>query len=103
MTIVLHPDTEFDQVMAKHPKGHEIILVKIDGKIHAYRNSCPHVGIGLDYGNGRCLTGPNELTCSMHGAVFHADTGECVGGPPFGRFLQRIDVRVENGRVVCDE
>jgi nitrite reductase/ring-hydroxylating ferredoxin subunit len=103
MTIVLHPGTDFDQVMAKHPKGHEIILVKIAGTVHGYRNSCPHIGIGLDYGNGKCQSGQNELTCSMHGAQFEADTGLCFSGPCEGRSLERIAVRVENGHVVCDE
>jgi nitrite reductase/ring-hydroxylating ferredoxin subunit len=102
MAHVLHADTAFDQVMAQHPKGYEVILVMRGGVAHGYRNSCPHVGVGLDWGDGQCKSGENELRCALHGAVFLADSGECVGGPCYGEFLQRVDVRVEDGKVVCD-
>ena len=29
--MILHPNSDFDQVMAKHPEGFEVILVKLDG------------------------------------------------------------------------
>jgi nitrite reductase/ring-hydroxylating ferredoxin subunit len=102
MPHVLHPSTDFDQVMVKHPNGFEVILVVEGGQVHGYRNSCPHVGVGLDWGDGKCKSGPNELRCALHGAIFAADSGECTGGPCFGDFLQRVPVRVEGGQVVCD-
>jgi nitrite reductase/ring-hydroxylating ferredoxin subunit len=102
MPTVLHPDTAFDQITVKHPKGYEIILVIEGGAVHGYRNSCPHVGVGLDWGDGRCKSGENQLRCALHGAVFKADTGECVAGPCFGDHLERVVVRVEAGQVVCD-
>jgi nitrite reductase/ring-hydroxylating ferredoxin subunit len=102
MAHVLHGDTMFDQITVPHPAGFEVILVNHNGVVHGYRNSCPHVGVGLDWGNGRCLSGANELTCSLHGAQFTADTGECFAGPCAGDSLQRIAVRVDQGKVFCD-
>lgn len=102
MPHVLHPTTAFDQVMAKHPKGFEVILVAAGGQVRGWRNSCPHVGVGLDWGDGRCLSGENELRCALHGATFEADTGACTGGPCFGDRLEAVPVRVEGGQVVCD-
>jgi nitrite reductase/ring-hydroxylating ferredoxin subunit len=102
MAHVLHPTTTFDQVMARHPDGFDIILVMRDGVAHGYRNSCPHVGVGLDWGDGRCLSGENELQCSLHGARFAADTGVCTSGPCYGDALERVPIRIEDGRVVCD-
>ena len=61
-----------------------------------------HIGVGLDWGDGRCKTGDNELTCALHGAVFAADSGACLAGPCMGQSLQRIPVRVEDGKVVAD-
>ncbi len=102
MTIILRPNIAFDQVMAKHPDGFEVILVKLDGVVHAYRNSCPHIGIGLDYGDGHCTHGERQLICNMHGALFEADTGYCVDGPCSGDSLTRLAVQVDAaGRVVC--
>ncbi len=102
MAIVLHPSLDFDQITVKHPSGFEVILVIEQGTVHAYRNSCPHVGVGLDWGDGRCKSGPNELRCSLHGAAFKADTGECFSGPCHGDALKRVEVRVEDGKVVCE-
>ena len=55
----LHPNLDFTQITVRHPAGYEVILVRAPGAlpeyqpetVHAYRNSCPHLGIGLDYGN----------------------------------------------------
>jgi nitrite reductase/ring-hydroxylating ferredoxin subunit len=100
MAHVLHPTTDLDQIMVIHPDGSEIILVKEAGVVHAYRNSCPHIGVGLDYGTGKCRSGPNELMCSMHGALFVADTGKCIDGPCYGASLDRVPIRIEEGKVV---
>ena len=102
MPIILHGTSDFDQVMVKHPEGFEVILVNLDGTIHGYRNSCPHIGIGLDYGDGRCKHGDRELICNMHGALFEADSGLCVDGPCSGESLTRLPVQIDPaGRVVC--
>ncbi len=102
MSVVLHGDAAFTQIVVKHPRGHEIILVKQDGVVHGYRNSCPHVGVGLDWGDGRCMSGPDQLICAMHGALFEAGSGLCIAGPCSGQALERVPLRIEEGRVVCD-
>jgi nitrite reductase/ring-hydroxylating ferredoxin subunit len=101
--IVLHTTTDFDQVVANHPKGHQVILVRAGETVHGYVNRCPHIGVPLDWGDGRCLRAENELQCAMHGALFAADTGFCYAGPCSGRSLQRVAVRVHDGMVVADE
>jgi nitrite reductase/ring-hydroxylating ferredoxin subunit len=102
MSVILHGDTAFAQIVAKHPRGFDVILVHHQGTLHGYRNSCPHIGVGLDWGDGRCMQGDDHLICAMHGALFDAATGLCVDGPCSGKSLQRIAVRIEDGRVVCD-
>jgi nitrite reductase/ring-hydroxylating ferredoxin subunit len=100
MPHVLHPTTDIDQVMAKDPAGDEIILVKQAGTIHAYKNSCPHIGVGLDYGTGQCRSGPDELMCSLHGAIFIASTGKCIDGPCYGASLDRVAIKIDDGKIV---
>ncbi len=99
----LHPSLEFTQITVPHPGGYEVILYRSGATVHAYRNACPHVGVGLDYGNGSCLLEDGKtLLCAMHGATFDADSGFCTGGPCAGRNLTRVAVRIEAGAVVCD-
>ena len=99
----LHPSLDFTQVTVTHPAGYEVILYRSGETVHAYRNSCPHIGVGLDYGNGQCLLDDGKtLLCALHGATFEADTGFCTGGPCSGASLKRVVVRVEAGAVVCD-
>ena len=104
--MVLHPDTAFDQIMVDDPSGgeHGIILLNRGGTIRAYLNNCPHIGVGLDYGDGDCLDREtDELVCSLHGARFSPDSGECLIGPCGGQFLTPFNVDVdEQGQVVCE-
>jgi nitrite reductase/ring-hydroxylating ferredoxin subunit len=102
MPHVLHPTTAFDQITVDHPQGFQVILVAHGGTVHGYRNSCPHLGVGLDWGDGRCLNGENELRCALHGALFTADTGDCTAGPCYGEALERVPLRISEGAVVCD-
>lgn len=100
MSEVLCKDRAFEQIMCTTAAGEEVILVKHNGDLHAYKNSCPHVGIGLDYGDGNCLTEEKDLLCSMHGARFMADSGYCTVGPCAGASLQRVQVGIEEGNIV---
>ncbi len=107
MAHILHHGLDFVQTMATHPNGNELILYRqgegAEAQVHAYRNSCPHLGISLDYGTGNCLLDDGKtLLCAMHAATFEADTGRCTGGPCAGASLKRVAVRVEAGNVVCD-
>lgn len=100
MKRLLHDGLDFDQITVADPDGSgEIILVQTDGQVQAYRNSCPHVGVGLDYGDGHCLLEPGVLVCAMHGARFEATTGLCTDGPCRGQHLTRVPVEVVDGRI----
>ncbi len=95
MAEALHRGLDFDQVMAKDPSGREIILVHLDGQVCAYENRCPHVGVGLDWGNGRCLLEDGRtLLCALHGALFEAATGHCTDGPCAGDALTKVPIRI---------
>ncbi|TVR44067.1 MAG: Rieske (2Fe-2S) protein [Planctomycetota bacterium] len=86
------------QIMAVDEKLGEVIVVSHEG-LHAYRNSCPHIGVGLDYGDGDCLVEPGILLCSLHGARFRAEDGFCFDGPCAGDALSRIPIRLIDDRI----
>ena len=75
------PGSGLSQAMESLTDGRQVIVIHEDGvEIARWLNSCPHVGIGLDYGDGQCLF-DGHLVCSLHGAVFDPLTGECLAGP----------------------
>jgi nitrite reductase/ring-hydroxylating ferredoxin subunit len=82
-----------EQFMVEDDVLGEVIIVEHRG-VQAYKNSCPHIGVGMDYGNGDCLFEPGVLLCSLHGALFEADTGLCIDGPCRGDHLSRITIAI---------
>ena len=78
----------------------EAFLVNVAGEVHAWVNRCRHVALTMDWVENRFLDEAAELiVCATHGARYRPDSGECVSGPPVGRVLIRVPLRIENGRV----
>ena len=73
------------------------------GQHHAYVNRCRHVPMSLDWVENQFFTEDGRFVqCATHGAYYLPDTGECVAGPPCGRRLRRIPLRVEGDRILGD-
>ncbi len=69
--------------------------------VAAYRNVCPHAGHPLNWKPHAFLTrAKDRIMCSVHGAVFELDTGQCVAGPCPGRSLTSLRVEIRDGRVI---
>lgn len=81
-----------------------LFAVKRDGLIYAYKNSCPHLGIELQWQEDQFLDSEGSLIqCSTHGALFLIDNGDCVAGPCLGKSLITIEHHVlSNGNIVID-
>ena len=63
------------------------------GGLQAYRNSCPHTGAPLNWTPDQFLTRSGRyIQCSIHGAMFMIDSGECFSGPCGGQFLKPLTV-----------
>lgn len=79
------------------PDGSSVFAVKKDGQIYVYRNSCPHLGIELEWQEDEFLDSEHALIqCSTHGALFIIENGECVAGPCMGQSLTPIDHHVND-------
>jgi nitrite reductase/ring-hydroxylating ferredoxin subunit len=76
-----------------------LIVMRLEGGVHAYLNVCPHAGRRLDWAPGRFLLKDGVLVCAAHGASFAATSGACTAGPCRGEHLQRVDVEVVQGEV----
>ena len=74
--------------------GEEVLVVNVDGTLHAIANTCTHRGGPLNEGE---LEG-NNVICPYHGGQFDVTTGKAVSPPPtkdeakFNVQIQGLDV-----------
>jgi nitrite reductase/ring-hydroxylating ferredoxin subunit len=81
-------------------RSFEALLINYQGKLFAYVNRCPHVGITLDWVDNQFFTVDSRyLMCANHGAVFEPPTGECVWGPCVGASLESLALNIEGGKI----
>mgnify|MGYP001156991318 FL=1 len=68
-----------------------LFAVRHNDNLYAYWNSCPHVGVPLNWMPGKFLDiNKNFIQCSSHGAIFGIDSGKCVSGPCVGDHLSPV-------------
>lgn len=80
-----------------------VMLIRRAERVYAYVNSCPHIGAPLDWKPGQFLTQDGtEIICSVHGARFVIEDGNCIAGPCVGRALMPLSVLVEDGAVYAE-
>ncbi len=83
------------------PAGYqEFFVVRKDGQVFAYRNSCPHTGGPLDWVPDQFLNLDGDLIqCATHDALFRIEDGSCVAGPCAGMALSPVSVRVSDKEI----
>ena len=68
-----------------------LFAIRQDNQLYAYWNSCPHVGVPLNWMPGKFLDiDKTFIQCSSHGAIFGIDSGKCVSGPCVGDHLSPV-------------
>ena len=79
----------------------EGFVLNYAGTLHAYVNRCRHVPMGLDWVENQFFTEDGRFVqCATHGAYYLPDTGECIAGPPCGRSLVRVPLRIEGETIL---
>ncbi len=86
------------------PEGNlELVLVRVGGRLRAYRNRCPHTGVNLEWRPDQFLDfSESFIQCATHGALFRPDDGLCVRGPCAGQRLEPLALVVDAGRVYLE-
>ena len=57
-------------------KSEKLFAVKKKGKIFVYKNSCPHIGVALDWEKDKFLdSSKSMIQCANHGALFVIENG----------------------------
>ncbi len=77
--------------------GTDILLVNLDGKVHATQGVCSHEYFELDKG---FLTG-DSITCALHLSRFDLETGEALD-PPAEAPLAVYWVVIDNDQIVLE-
>jgi toluene monooxygenase system ferredoxin subunit len=84
------------EMMVLETEGQVVLLVNVDGGIHAYADSCPHLRTRLSQGSLQ----RNVLTCATHGWEFDVSTGRGIN--PKMACLESFAVKIENGDIFID-
>ena len=85
------------------PQGN-IFVVKRKTGLFVYLNSCPHLGLPLEWEKDAFLDAEGlYIKCTNHGAFFIPETGECIQGPCLGDSLWPVDYFLEDGLILIDE
>src|SRR6185295_5449402 len=80
----------------------ECFVVNHGGTLYAYVNRCCHVPMTMDWIDNQFMTEDGEfIQCATHGACYVPETGECVSGPPFGKFLTTVPLTLRGDEVVA--
>jgi nitrite reductase/ring-hydroxylating ferredoxin subunit len=81
----------------------EGFVVNVAGAHHAYVNRCRHVPMALDWVENQFFSDDGRwLQCATHGAYYEPETGECIAGPPCGKALMRIPLRIDGTALWAD-
>ena len=80
----------------------EALLVNYEGNVYAYVNRCRHISLSMDWVDNQFFTEDERyLICANHGATYEPAIGECIWGPCFGAFLQRVPLKVSREKILA--
>ncbi|AUM13900.1 Rieske (2Fe-2S) protein [Ketobacter alkanivorans] len=80
--------------------GQSVFAVKKDGQLFVYINSCPHIGIPLEFQPDEFLDMEKRfIQCANHGALFEIETGDCIAGPCAGQALKAVPFNIEDEHI----
>ena len=92
--LCLLSDLEEMQTIELTLEERQLFAIRQDNQLYAYWNSCPHMGIPLNWMPEKFLDLDGIfLQCSSHGALFKISDGECVGGPCVGDHLSPVTLK----------
>lgn len=75
-----------------------VVVVQVDGEVHALANACSHLFGPLHEGHVEVVRGRDCLVCPWHGSAFRVADGEVARGPATAP-QPTVDVRVADGVV----
>jgi nitrite reductase/ring-hydroxylating ferredoxin subunit len=78
-----------------------LFAVRHADSLHVYVNSCPHLGVSLDWTPDRFLSpDASRIVCATHGAEFRIADGVCLRGPCLGDRLEPVKIEIHDGTLL---
>lgn len=78
----------------------DLFMVRMDDRIYAYENHCPHTGSPLDWMPDQFLDIDKQfIQCATHHALFRIEDGFCIQGPCSGAYLRSLKVIQEGDQL----
>ena len=79
-----------------------LFIVRHQGQVMAYRNSCPHRKVPLEWLPNKFLNQDKQfIQCSSHGALFTIEHGLCISGPCRHQSLTSLSVEERDKKIYC--
>lgn len=77
-----------------------LFAVRQGATLRVYVNSCPHLGVSLEWTTDRFLSADRtRIVCATHGAVFRIEDGACLHGPCYGDGLTAVLIEIKDGAI----
>jgi nitrite reductase/ring-hydroxylating ferredoxin subunit len=100
----VHPGQTKKFILWVEGRETECFLVNYCGQLFAYVNRCRHVPMTMDWVENQFLTEDGRyILCATHGAAYEPETGECVFGPPCGKFLDHVPLTIAGNQVIAHQ
>ncbi len=81
-----------------------LFAVRQADAVLVYVNSCPHLGVPLDWMPDRFLSHDGRrIVCATHGAEFRIADGLCLRGPCRGDRLEPVMIQIKDGMLLVPE
>ena len=103
-TILIAKSSELEETQSKGflVGDTNLFIIRHQGKVVAYLNSCPHRKIPLQFLSDQFLDCDKQfIRCSNHAALFTIEHGLCIGGPCNHQILARVSVEEYDDQVYC--
>jgi nitrite reductase/ring-hydroxylating ferredoxin subunit len=82
--------------------GTNLFILRHQGRVVAYINSCPHRKVPLEWLPNQFLDYDKQfIHCATHGALFTIDNGLCISGPCHQKSLTSLNVEERDGKIYC--
>jgi len=80
----------------------QVFIVRHQGTVVAYINSCPHRKVPLEWVPEQFLDYDKQfIQCATHGALFTIENGLCISGPCNRQSLTPVPMQEVDGQIVC--
>ena len=87
-------------VLGDGPGAVRVLVLRRGPDVWAYRNTCPHFSLPLNYEPQTFHTYDGEaVMCAHHGAMFRFEDGFCFDGPCVGSSLDPLAVLRRDDRI----